>query len=241
MRHGGECFSGRRTIFCASILCAIFASAPSLAQRRPIVIEPDSNLNLAVSGPKALATINKSGSYVMNRNLIDNKANFNAVNVTASNVTISLEGFSIIGSSSTGIGINANGKTNVVIVGGTITGMGGAAIVTGSDATISSITASGDSAGVGATGATIQAGNASRVSGNTVTGGGTGGISCGVGCLVQDNLIQANTGVGLVLGDPSSGYSGNVMQGNDANTVGSAGQVSGGSAIGLNLCNGATC
>jgi hypothetical protein len=201
----------RVAIVSASLALAIFNSAPIFAQQKPLVIEPNM---VASAAAKALSVINKPGSYVLNKNISTGRANADAVDVNASNVTLDLQGFSIISTSSnTADAINATGQTNVIIRNGTISGFGGTAIVGGTAANISGITASGN--------------------GN--------GITCGIGCVARDNVIQGNTGVGMIFSDTTSGYVGNVLQGNDQNTVGAAGQVSGGTSLGQNLCNGIAC
>jgi hypothetical protein len=226
-----------RELACLAI--AIFVSTPAWAQRKPIPIQPSSESVAAAT--KAVTILRAPGSYVLVRNLVDNRAGFDAVEVTASDVTIDMQGFSIIGSSGTGIGINATGVSNVVIRNGIITGMGGGAIVTGTNANISGITASGNSTAGITNPPSIQAGNGSNISNNTVTTGNTGGIGCALACLVRGNVLQSNAGVGITLTDVTSGYSGNILQGNDGNTVGSTGQILGGTSIGPSVCNGTSC
>jgi len=194
----------------AAIALALFTSTPIFAQQKPIVIEPGM---VGAAAVKAQTVINKSGSYILNRNLTNSRSGFDAVAVTASNVTIDLQGFTIMQTSGTGNGINATGQSNVVIRNGIITGSGGAAIITG---------------------------NAARISGITATGNGSG-ISCGVGSLARDNVLQGNTGFGLTFSDTSSGYLGNILQGNNGITVGNSGQVSGGTSLDQNVCNGLVC
>ena len=45
-------------------------------------------------------------------------------------------------------------------------------------------------------------------------------------------------GTGLTFSDATSGYLGNILQGNSGNTVGNTGQVSGGTSLNQNVCNG---
>jgi hypothetical protein len=212
MTNSGEFGFPRVAVLCASITAAIFINAPVFAQQKPMVIEVN---GVSASTAKPQTTINKSGSYVLNKNIVNSSKNgADSVSVTASNVTIDLQGFSIMSTASTtGNGINATGQSNVVIRNGIIMGFGEAAIVTG---------------------------NGARISGITATGNGSG-IVCGNGCLARDNVLQSNSEEGLTFSDPTSGYLGNVMQGNSANTVGANGQVSGGTSLGQNVCNGVTC
>lgn len=217
MNHHREFFFSRIAIACASIALAIFTSAPILAQPKPIVIEPNAT---GAAATKALSIINKPGSYVLSRNIVNGRAGTDSVEVTASNVTLDLQGFEIMSTTSTtGVGINATGQSNVVIRNGIIMGFGGPAIIGGTAANISSITASG----------------------NGIAGGGIGGISCSTGCLINNNVIQGNLGIGMSFADTTSGYLGNVLHGNNGNTVGTGGQVSGGTSLGQNLCNGTAC
>ncbi len=208
---GGFLFH-RIAILGASFVVAIFIGAPVFAQQKPMVIEVTSS---SASTAKPQTTISKSGSYILNRNLVNSSKNgADTVLVTASNVTIDLQGFTIMSTASTtGNGINATGQSNVVIRNGVITGFGGAAIITGNNGSISAITATGNGSG----------------------------ITCGIGCLASGNVIQGNTGFGLTFSDPTSGYLGNVMQGNSGNTVGAGGQVSGGTSLSQNVCNGTAC
>ena len=93
----------------------------------------------------------------------------------------------------------------------------------------------------GFTGAAILAGQTATISGITATANETG-ITCGIGCLVQDNTIQGNSGEGLTFTDSTGGYINNILQGNDGMTGGGpAGQVTGGTNLGQNLCNGVLC
>jgi hypothetical protein len=238
MSHIGKNINRGSMIVCASFVLALFTGAPLQAQPQPIVVSPD------VSSPKPLSVISSSGSYVLSRNIL-NKSSLGAdsVQVTASNVVIDLAGFSIICSgSSTGAGINATGQANVVIRDGIITGCGGPAIITGANANISGITAIGNSTTTKA-GPAIQTGTGSQITSNTINGSGAGGVTCGTGtgCLVSNNVIQGNVGVGITFSDTTGGFGGNVLQGNDGNTVGTSGQFSEGKPLGTNLCNGVTC
>jgi len=207
MNDRGPFFSNRIATMCVSIAVAVFASTPILAQQKPIAIE----LNLtATAATKALTTINKSGSYILTKNIVDSRAGFDALAVTAPNVTIDLQGFEIMSTTTgTGNGINATGQSNVVVRNGIITGFGGAAIITGNNASIAAITA-------------------------TTNGS---GITCGVGCLASGNVLQGNTGLGLTFTDTTSGYVENVLLGNNNGGA----QVSGGTSLNQNVCNGTAC
>jgi hypothetical protein len=225
----------------ASIAIAVMFSAPVFAQQKLVVASPDAP---AVG---ALSVISRPGSYVISRDVVNNsRTGANTILITTSDVVLDLQGFSIISTgSNTGAGVDATGQTNIVIRDGIITGFGGPAVITGANSNISGITATGNST-TASTGAAIQAGMGSVISQNVVngsTGSGNGGISCGIGCLVQNNVIQGNAGPGITLSDLTGGYRSNVMQGNSNNTVGTSGQVSGGTSMPpmSNLCNGTTC
>ncbi len=238
MNHHSKLSFNRIAIVCASFAVAIFTSAPILAQQKAIVTE----LNATdAAATKALNLISKPGFYYLTKNIVNSHAGYDSVLVTASDVTIDLEGLSIMSTvSTTGTGIDATGQSNVVIRDGIITGPGGPAIIAGTNANISGITASSNSS-AGGEGASIQAGQGSQIVSNTVTGSGAGGISCGVGCLVRNNVVQGNTGVGISFLDDTGGYLGNLLQGNDGTSSGTTGQVSGGASLGQNLCNGVAC
>ncbi len=157
---------------------------------------------------------------MLNRNITNGSASgANSVLIKSSNVTIDLQGFIISATgSATGGGIVIDPQnpniTNVVIRNGTITGFDGAGVLAGAGARISGLI--------------------------TATGNGSG-ISCGTGCVVRDSVIQGNTGAGITFSDATGGYLGNVLQNNGGNSSGAGGQVSGGTSLGQNLCNGVAC
>jgi len=195
----------------AATVIAVFAGGVAYAQR--IALEPTTATGAAAA--KAMTTITKPGSYVLSRNLTVTRANLDGVLINASNVTLNLQGFVIAGNSNAINGIEvAAGVNNVVIVDGIITGFGGAGVL---------------------------AGTGTNISGLTVQGNGSG-ITTGIGSLVQGNIIQGNIGEGLTLSDATCGYIQNILQGNGGSTSpGVIGQVTGGSSLGHNLCNGSAC
>jgi hypothetical protein len=211
MNPGSAKFSPLALVTFASVALAILAGT---AHAQRMAVAPDRATGAAAL--KAQSIIKLPGSYILSRDIVVNKAGQDAVMITSPNVTLDLQGFSIIGSpnATTGNAINTTGQPNVVIKNGLITGFGGAAIL---------------------------AGDGTSISGLTVSDNGSG-ITCGIGCSVQNNLIQSNDGVGLTLSDTTSGYLGNVLQGNDHITSGgTSGQVTGGTSLGHNLCNGVVC
>ena len=170
----------------------------------------------AASTPGAASAqniINKPGSYVLNKNITNNSKN-GAVSlmINASNVTIDLQGFVL----SAGSGSST-----------------GAAIATGS-AVSNVVIRNGIITGF--TGAAIALGNNSSVSAVTATGNGSG-IACGIGCLVSGNVIQGNAGLGLSFADATSGYVGNILLNNNNGGA----QISGGTSLQQNVCNGTPC
>lgn len=81
----------------------------------------------------------------------------------------------------------------------------------------------------------IVAGSGSVIRGNSVFDNGTDmthdGISCTLGCRVQDNTIRSNGGFGLRFNSNSSGYSGNSISANGAGNV-TLGRDTGGNVCG---------
>jgi hypothetical protein len=211
MNRNSENFAGRSLMVSVAIVVAIFANSAAYAQR--VALEPEKAVGAAAT--KAMTVITKPGSYVLSRNLTVTRAGIDGVLISSSNVTLNLQGFVITGNSSANNGIEvAAGENNVVIAAGIITGFGEAGVL---------------------------AGQGTNISGLTVQGNGTG-ITCGIGSLVQDNIIQGNTGEGLTFSDATGGYLGNILQGNDQNTSpGTTGQVTGGTSLSHNLCNGLAC
>ncbi|MGH7905740.1 MAG: right-handed parallel beta-helix repeat-containing protein [Candidatus Binataceae bacterium] len=187
--------------------------------------------------------IKLSGSYRLTGNLTPGGAD--GIEVSASNVTIDLNGFSIIGSSGSGIGILADtGVTAVSVHNGTISAMGGAGISLGDSSAIEDVVVSGNASG-------IAIGGQGIVSHSVLSGNKGIGISVtGSGAVVIENSISGNTGYGLELYDGTSGYARNVVSDNDGNGTFASplNQIkiitpasSYTNQIGLNLCNGGTC
>jgi parallel beta-helix repeat protein len=102
------------------------------------------------------------------------------------------------------------------------------AISCGSACAISENTVNGfESNGIASTAGSV-------ISGNTV-GSNAVGIACSAsGCLISGNTIGGNTTEGIFANDATTGYGGNVLNGNTTS-------VSGGHSLGGNLCNGTAC
>lgn len=154
--------------------------------------------------------INKSGSYFLAANLTFGFSNASAIRVNTgiNNVTINLNGFSIIGTGGKNAnGINAPTNSGITVFNGTITKFSGKGIIVGSNST---------------------------VAGLQIIGNGGDGLTCTTGCLMTSNVINGNTGTGLVFSDTTSGYQNNIISGNLGGTV------TNGTNMGHNVCNGTT-
>lgn len=179
-------------------------------------------------------TIGSPGSYRLTGNL-NGSAGADVIDVTAGSVSIDLNGFAITAGSA---GISGATAAEVSVRNGTISGTTGDGIHLGSHAVVEDVRVIGNAG----TGITVSDG--SRISRNTVSGNGGAGITIiGTAALVAGNTINGNGNTGLNMADQTTGYAGNVMFGNSGNsTIGSyAGQRSGGTQIGQNLCNGNVC
>ena len=154
--------------------------------------------------------ISKSGSYFLAANYISALKAASIITVNVNNVTINLNGFTITDTAiaNTSTAINAAGDSGVTIVNGTITKTG-TAIVLGTSSTVGAMQLIGNSGD---------------------------GIICASTCLITNNVITGNGGVGLnFLGDTSSGYQDNIISGNGG------GNVTGGTNLGNNVCGSAAC
>lgn len=162
--------------------------------------------------------VNKAGSYILTGNLQPGNANNDAIQVTTSNVTIDLNGYSIIGPSQntgTGMGVNAASYNNVTVQNGSVSGMAGSGIALGSYGAVRNV---------------------------TTTGNGTGGSGSGVqifggACMVRDSIAGGNASYGLFAPDSTSGYQGNVLNGNGSGSVNTPGPTN----MGGNVCAGNPC
>lgn len=157
----------------------------------------ESGAPLALVGTKKTLFISKPGSYYLRNNLVSVLTTGPVVLVKASNVLLNLNGYSIIGPGgfgTTSFGILANpGVANVTVVGGTITGIAGAAVNLGPN---------------------------SEVSGMHIVGNSGDGVDCASGCLISGNVIADNGGAGISLSDSTSGFQNNVLNGNVSGIAG---------------------
>jgi parallel beta-helix repeat protein len=123
---------------------------------------------------------------------------------------------------------NNNGRTGISTAGnGTISG--------------NTVNSNGTSASGCTTCAGISAGPGSKIAGNTVSSNANEpGISVAISSLVIGNVINANGSFGLLFSG-ASGFTENFLSGNNNTTSGFSTQWSGGTQMGLNLCNGSSC
>jgi hypothetical protein len=175
--------------------------------------------------------ITASGSYRLTGNLTVSSTSADAIDVNASHVTIDLNGFSITGpgASGSGSGIAGSPANELTVENGAITGFRNGLSI-GANSIVKSIHIDGNTNG-------IVTGSDAVISGDTVVANGTG-INCGgSGCLVSGNTIDNNTGAPMSFNNATSGYGGNVLNGNGSG-------ISGGTSLGAkntNLCNGTAC
>jgi parallel beta-helix repeat protein len=186
---------------------------PILAEAQPI--------------PSLPYTINQPGSYYFTQNLTHTDRYTNAIEVNADNVTIDLAGYSLIGpsaTSGTSNGIHMNGRRNVEIRNGTITGFGnngvyeenqndakghrvtGVRVVSnggngillaGGGHLITSCTASLNCLAEGDWWGGIRCGYEATVTCNVVNANSSSGIVTDGGCMISENTIAGNSGVGI--------------------------------------------
>jgi parallel beta-helix repeat protein len=154
----------------------------------------------------------------------------------------------------TGGGVVSDGGDNATVLNGTVRGMGGAGVSVGGQSRVEGVHAiSNGGGGIGASFSSLIAGNVVNsngasgislgsgctVTGNTVNNNGGIGISAQAGSTLIGNTVRGNIGLGLSLSGigGASGYTSNVLNGNN---VGGA-QVSGGVQMGGNVCAGVAC
>ncbi len=122
--------------------------------------------------------------------------------------------------------------TACVVTGCTANSCGGTGIQCQATCTITDNTANYDSAG-GITCGAPGSGNASVISGNTVTTDGVGIHCVGSSCLITGNIVSYNT-TGIQAADLTTGYGGNVLYFNTT-------PILKGTSMGNNLCSGTAC
>ncbi|MGA6970000.1 MAG: right-handed parallel beta-helix repeat-containing protein [Candidatus Binatus sp.] len=175
-------------------------------------------------------------SYRLTGSLTVSSTTADAIDVNVNHVTIDLNGFAISGpgGSPTGTGINGQTAGALTVENGSITGFGaagGSGVYTGNNGIVRNVQANAN--GIG-----IEAGTESAISGNTVNSNSADGIYCpgsGSGCLISGNTIDNNHGYGIGASDGTTGFGGNVLNGNGD------GLTLGGTSMGNNICNGKLC
>ena len=167
-------------------------------------------------------TIANPGSYRLTGNLTTSSVNQTLIEVTTDDVNIDLNGFSLLGpvtcsggtlvcsSSGSGVGIDADTRTNIRVRNGTISGMGNTGLIVGRGAYIESLTVSENSdSGIEAfaPGSTLH-----RI---TARENGNDGIGLGFGAsYLMDSTVFNNADQGVF-----GGFCGNVlMAGNNGNS-----------------------
>lgn len=212
------------SVAAVSLICSTMVSRTQAAGLIPLVKVAKKN------SPNVAFVIKRHGSYVLTHNIRIKHANEDVLDITAPNVTLNMQGFSIIGTGTTGTGVGirvVGDVSNVTITNGTVTQMSGGGIVLGANSVISSVKAM-QNLGVG-----IQAGPSSELTNNVSVGNADDGLMCANDCLVTGNVSTGNA-MGLSLG-PGSGYGNNVLDDNTTTNV------SGGVSLGHNVCSGALC
>ncbi len=153
----------------AALACAVLLLRASPADAVDGVIEINDTSIVAAGGyPFAIPA---PGSYVLTGNLTPPAAAIAALTVGPPNVDIDLNGFTITGAGGPGAGILVGPATGVTIHDGVITGFGGAGIAAapGPELKVFKLRISGNGAGITGT----------------------------FGCLIVENTIVGNTGIGI--------------------------------------------
>ena len=200
--------------------CMAGDSDPGVPSEPPILAE-------AQPIPGLPYTINQPSSYYFTQNLSHTDRYTNAIEVNADNVTIDLAGYSLIGpsaTSGTSNGIHMNGRKNVEIRNGTITGFGNNGVyeenqngakghkvtgirvvsnggngisLAGGGHLITGCTASLNCLAEGNWWGGIRCGYETTVTCNVVHANSSNGIVTDGGCMISDNTIGDNSGVGI--------------------------------------------
>ncbi len=174
--------------------------------------------NAMAAGPKKInkcMTINKSGSYVVNKNLqATRKTAGSCIVIDADFVTLDLNGFTLKGlGDGTGNGVGDNGAphSGIVVRNGMITEFeNGIEFSPRSNSTVENIRAlNNDRVG-------INVSSGSIVTANTASNNGSIGILVGFGSIVAGNTASGNGHHGINVGTRST-VTGNRVSNNDKN------------------------
>ena len=140
-------------------------------------------------------TIDSPGSYRLVSNLTVPDGNTTAIEIDSNNVTIDLNGFSIIGPVSSGLGRGINSTSyagdNVTIINGSIIGVGNFGIFVRDNCRIENVHAISN----GLVG--ISTGAECTIKGNIVANNDNSGIIAGSGSTVSYNIAEQNGSRGI--------------------------------------------
>lgn len=173
-------------------------------------------------------TISEVGSYRLTGNL--SVGSTDAIEITTDNVTLDLNGFSIIGPGcGSGTGVLAS-SGNVVVVNGTVRGMGNHGISAGQNSHVEKVHAiSNGGVGISVGINSIASSNVAIANFNGITGGNNGTIS--------NNVASKNSTHGIFAGSCNT-VSGNVARENGKNGISAGLSVITGNTASLNGENG---
>jgi parallel beta-helix repeat protein len=198
--------------------------SPAATMKSLDQIEPRTPVD-AIHAPgndAAQFVISQPGSYYLTTNIVGGLVSLTGIEVTTNDITLDLNGFSVLGSSSTFSGIVIGGGTNITVRNGTISGWPDFGILcVGSDATFERLTLTGNQYG-------IFCANNNVIRDCMVAGSGVDGITVRNDCVVSGCLSLDNQGNGIVLDSGASGclVSGNTVAGNDAGKTANIGGIS---------------
>jgi parallel beta-helix repeat protein len=183
------------------------------------------NQNRALAGgvspgdtPGFPVTISQPGSYRLSGNLSPSGAT-DAIVITTNDVTLDLNGFTILGVAGSGRGVNAQGRSRIIVTNGIVRGMGSDGLVVGDDSRVERVHAIGNG------GDGIQTNDAGTVTGNTARDNGGAGIQVNDGGTVIGNTALGNGDIGIRAGGLASG--GSTVTGNTTFGNGSTGILAG--------------
>jgi hypothetical protein len=239
-------------------------SLPALAVDGVVLIDQSRALAGNVTpgdAPGFPILITRPGSYRLASDLVVSDANAGAISITAEYVTLDLNGFSIRGPGTVGLGRGikstdaAGGGDAVTVMNGSVTGFGSHGVALDSNCFVENLRVANNR------GDGIQATSGSIVKKNIVAGNQGDGIRIGLQSLVMGNIVSRNTGIGIVEGFPMAGPRGAMVLDNavsqngglgmslgatsgyarNAVTDNTGGTVVGGIQTGPNICNAGLC
>lgn len=143
--------------------------------------------------------IGEPGTYVLESTVAAPTKDTTVIRVLADDVTIDLGGFTISGPgiSGSGVGIDAGGRTNVRVIGGTVRGMGSDGVVVGDNSRVERVTATGNG------GSGISGGSGVIVESSVASGNQAAGIAVGFESIVTASVTVGNGTAGVLTDDSS--------------------------------------